>query len=269
VSIIRQNIEKIKSVKAFVLDMDGTIFLSDRLLPGAKDLVDYFYEQQIPFLLLTNNSSRQRYQYAQKLNRMGLAVLENHIFTSGEATAIFLKEYDETIHRIYLAGTPALEEEFTQHGFELNDQDPQAVVLGFDTTLTYEKLWKFCDFIRAGLPYFATHPDINCPTANGYMPDIGAMIAFIKASTGHDPDQIIGKPNTPVVSALKNRLRFPVDQICMVGDRLYTDIALGQAGLATVLVLSGETNEEMVTDSPYQPDLVVENLAGLYHILKS
>ena len=262
-----QLIKKIKSIKAFVLDMDGTIFLSDQLLPGAKDLVDFFKRQQIPFLLLTNNSSRQGLQYAQKLGYLGLDVSEKNIFTSGEATAIFLQQHYQSVHRIYLVGTPALEQEFARQGFELSDQDPHAVVLGFDTTLTYEKLWKMCDFVRAGLPYIATHPDINCPISGGFMPDIGAMMAFVKVSTGKAPDQIVGKPNPPIVTALVKRLNFPVSEICMVGDRLYTDIALGQAGLMTVLVLSGESRLEMVPDSPFQPDLVVENLAGLYQLL--
>jgi HAD superfamily hydrolase (TIGR01450 family) len=259
--------EKIKNAAAFVLDMDGTVFLDDQLLPGAIELVAYFNRTMMPYLFLTNNSSRQRFQYAQKLNRLGLAVNEDQIFTSGEATAIFLKQQFNSIHQIYLVGTPALEQEFRQHGFELTRNNPAAVVLGFDTTLTYEKLWQICNFIRAGLPYFATHPDINCPTLDGVMPDIGAMIAFIKASTGREPDHIIGKPNPPVVSALTTRLKLPAEKICMVGDRLYTDIALGQAGLATVLVLSGETNAEMAVESRFKPDLMVQNLAGLLQFL--
>ncbi len=259
--------EKIKNAAAFVLDMDGTVFLSDVLLPGAIELVDYFYQEQIPFLFLTNNSSQHRSQYAQKLNRLGLSVTEDRIFTSGEATAIFLRQQFNTIHQIYLVGTPALEQEFRQHGFELTSHKPRAVVLGFDTTLTYEKLWQMCNFIRAGLPYFATHPDINCPTLDGVMPDIGAMIAFIKASTGREPDQIIGKPNPQVVSALTTRLQLAPEKICMVGDRLYTDIALGQAGLATVLVLSGETTPQMAAESLFKPDLTVQNLAGLHQFL--
>ena len=172
------------------------------------------------------------------------------------------------MQRIDLFGTPALEEEFKIHGFNLTTEYPQALVLGFDTTLTYEKLWRLCDGVRSGLPYFATHPDINCPLEHGVMPDIGAMMAFVVASTGRHPDYIIGKPNPPVVSALKRRLGLPADQICMVGDRLYTDIALGQAGLRTVLVLSGETKLTNLDVSPFQADLVVEDLEKLYTIIK-
>ncbi|MAT44240.1 MAG: HAD family hydrolase [Anaerolineaceae bacterium] len=258
---------KLAQVRGFVMDMDGTIFLGETLLPGAVDFVTHLQKNKTPFLFLTNNSSKHRELYEQKLNRLGLNVTAAEIFTSGEATAIYLKEKFARFG-IYLVGTPALETEFQQHGYFLTDQNPSAVVLGFDTTLTYEKLWKLCDFVRAGLPYFATHPDLNCPTENGYMPDIGAMIAFVEASTGRRPDQIIGKPNLPVVDALKERLRLPVEEICMIGDRLYTDIALGQAGLVTVLVLSGETKAIDVPESPFKPDITVDNLAGLYELLR-
>ncbi len=257
---------KLKTVRGYVMDMDGTIFLGEKLLPGAVDFVTYLQENKIPFLFLTNNSSKHRQLYEQKLNRLGLNVTATEIFTSGEATAIYLKQKFAQ-RGIYLVGTPALETEFQQHGYFLTDQNPAAAVLGFDTTLTYEKLWKLCDFVRAGLPYYATHPDFNCPTEDGYMPDIGAMIAFVEASTGRRPDQIIGKPNLPVVEALKERLNLPVEQICMIGDRLYTDIALGQAGLFTVLVLSGETKAADVPISPFQPDIMVDNLAGLLDLL--
>jgi len=268
-AVTQASYEILSGIKAFVLDMDGTVFLSDRLLPGAIELVDTLKLSKIPFLFLTNNSSKHRGNYAEKLNRLGLEVDESLIFTSGEATVHFLREHFPHIQRIDLYGTPALEEEFIGHGFILTTEHPQALVLGFDTTLTYEKLWRLCDGVRAGLPYFATHPDINCPLENGVMPDIGAMIAFVATSTGRNPDYIIGKPNPSVVSALVRRLGLPADQICMVGDRLYTDIALGQAGLCTVLVLSGETKPSDLDESPFQPDLVVENLEQLCTIIKN
>jgi HAD superfamily hydrolase (TIGR01450 family) len=137
-------------------------------------------------------------------------------------------------------------------------------VLGFDTTLTYQKLWRLCDFVRAGLPYIATHPDFNCPTETGFMPDIGAMIAFVKASTGREPDLVIGKPNRMIVEAAAQKMNVPLDALGMIGDRLYTDIALGQtSGITTVLVLSGETRLEDVAASPFQPDYVFDNLGAV------
>lgn len=134
-------------------------------------------------------------------------------------------------------------------------------VLGFDQTLTYRKLWLLCDFVRQGLPFIATHPDFNCPTETGYMPDVGAMLAFVKASTGRDPDLVVGKPNRMIVDAAAAKMGLPVEAMGMIGDRLYTDIALGQtSGVTTVLVLSGETRHEEVPGSPFQPDYTFQNL---------
>ena len=143
------------------------------------------------------------------------------------------------------------------------------IVLGFDTTLTYEKLWKLCDFVRAGLPYIATHPDFNCPTETGFMPDIGAMIAFVHASTGREPDLVVGKPNRIIVDAVAHKLGLQIEQMAMVGDRLYTDIALGQtSGITTCLVLSGETHLEDLADSPFQPTYTFANLGAIADWLK-
>jgi 4-nitrophenyl phosphatase len=261
-----QNIEKIKQARCFLLDMDGTFYLGERLLPGALTFIALLEERGIDYLFLTNNSSRNRSEYAGKLRRLGLDMPERKIFTSGEATAIYLKKRKPGA-RLYVVGTPALESEFQQHGFDLTLSQPDFAVLGFDTTLTYEKIWKLCDFVSAGVPYIATHPDINCPTETGSMPDIGAMMALVAASTGKQADVIVGKPNAPIVEALVEKLGLPVEDLCMVGDRLYTDIALGQTGLATILVLSGETRLEDIPGSPFQPDLVAENLAQLVQFL--
>ena len=162
-----------------------------------------------------------------------------------------------------MVGTPSLEKEFSSHGFKLVQEDPDYAVLGFDTTLTYEKLWKLCDFVRNDTPYIATHPDINCPLENGFMPDIGAMMALVASSTGRDPDVIVGKPYPPIVEAVVEKTGFPPAKLTMVGDRLYTDIAMGKAGIRTVLVLSGEAKREDIPNAPHQPDLVVKNVAEL------
>jgi len=252
--MVHRNTGKLVGVKAFVLDME---------------FVEHLRLKQIPYLFLTNNSSKDRSLYAEKLNSLGMDVDESMIFTSGEATAVFLKQQFPHIQNIDLIGTPALEKEFESHGFKLSTFTPQALILGFDTTLTYEKLWRLCDEVRAELPYFATHQDINCPLEEGVMPDIGAMIAFVEASTGRRPDFIIGKPNPPIVNALKERLGLAAEAICMVGDRLYTDIALGKAGLQTVLVLSGESKRSDLVNSEYQPDLVVDHLGILLNIIRA
>ena len=259
--------ERIKKTACFLFDLDGTIYLGDQLLPGAKDLLSFLDQTGKPYFFLTNNSSRSRVDYSTKLTRYGLDIPEEKIFSSGMATAIFLKKKKPGA-RIYLVGTPSLEQEFKAYGFQLVDDDPDYAVLGFDTTLTYQKIWKLCDFVVDGIPYIATHPDINCPTPDGFMPDIGAMMAMVKSSTGKDADVIVGKPHPPMVEAIVELTGFNTEELTMVGDRLYTDIALGAAGIQTVLVLSGEADLEDLASAPVQPDLVCENLGELLEVLK-
>lgn len=260
-------LKRLPQVRCFLLDMDGTVYLGGRLLPGASAFLAFLEQEHIPFYFLTNNSSRSAREYATKLHHLGLEFSEEKIFTSGEATAIFLHK-QKAGARLYVVGTPALAQELERHGFAVVQEDPDYAVLGFDTTLTYEKLRRLCALVAAGVPYIATHPDVNCPTEDGFMPDIGAMIELVAASTGRRPDVIVGKPHPPIVAALAEKTGFAPQEIAMVGDRLYTDIAMGQAGLTTVLVLSGETRAAQVADSPFQPDLVVDDLADLLDVLQ-
>ncbi|EGO61734.1 HAD-IIA family hydrolase [Acetonema longum] len=254
--------KRLREIKCFLLDMDGTFYLGDDILPGALDFMHYITATERDFLFLTNNSSRAAGYYAGKLSRMGWQAAPRDILTSGEATALYLKA-EKPGARIYLLGTPALEAEFQDHGFTVTDRNPDYVVLGFDKTLTYEKLEKACAFIRNGISFIATHPDINCPTEDGYIPDCGAMIELIKASTGATP-RIIGKPNPAIVAALLRRKPYRPEELAMVGDRLYTDIATGKnAGITSILVLSGETKAEDLARSNIRPDYVFESLGAL------
>lgn len=254
----------LKDITLYLLDMDGTFYLGESLLPGSEKFVKIMEEQQDKqFLFLTNNSSKSRVNYLEKLKRMGFDFSDEKVLTSGEATAIYLnREYPGK--KVYLVGTPSLEQEFSDHGILLEDKYPDVAVLGFDTTLTYEKIWKLCDLIRAGVPYIATHPDFNCPIEGGFMPDIGGMIAMVKACTGKEPDVIIGKPNRYIVESAAEKFGVPLQQIAMVGDRLYTDIAVGaKAGITSILVLSGETSLKDLENSDIQPDYIFENLGEL------
>jgi 4-nitrophenyl phosphatase len=256
-------------VRCYLLDMDGTFYLGDALLPGALEFIDVLRRQGRDYLFLTNNSSRSQDDYAAKITRLGLPVGREKIFTSGEATARHLRSmYPDA--RVFLVGPPSLEAEFRTHGVVLDEANPTHAVLGFDTTLTYAKLWRLCDLVRAGRPYIATHADFNCPTPTGFMPDVGAMIALVRASTGRDPDLVVGKPNRMFVEAAASKLGLPVNRLAMIGDRLYTDIALGRtAGISTVLVLCGETKPGDWETSPHQPTHVFKDLAELAAFLRA
>jgi 4-nitrophenyl phosphatase len=253
----------LEHVRCFLLDMDGTFYLGEALLPGALEFIDVLRQQGRDFLFLTNNSSRSQDDYAAKITRLGLPVTREKIFTSGEATARYMRAAYPDAH-VFLLGPPSLHAEFREHGITLDEAEPTHVVLGFDTTLTYAKLWRMCDLVRSGLPFIATHADFNCPTPTGFMPDVGAMIALVRASTGREPDLIVGKPNRMFVEAAAAKLGLPVQSLAMIGDRLYTDIALGKtSGITTLLVLSGETRPEDLEESPHKPDLVFADLGAV------
>jgi HAD superfamily hydrolase (TIGR01457 family) len=257
---------KLKDVKCFLLDMDGTFYLGDKLINGALDFLDVLSKNNKSFLFITNNSSKNKFAYKQKLNKLGCKVSEENIFTSGEGTIIYLKRKKEGA-KVFLLGTPYLEDEFRRAGFKLikdNSEIPDFVVLGFDTTLTYEKVWMACDFIREGIKFIATHPDINCPLENGkFMPDAGAMIKMIEASTGKSP-LIIGKPNKYIIETVMDKYNLKKEELAIVGDRLYTDIKLGEnTGITSVLVLSGETSLKCYEKSQIKADYVFPSIKEL------
>jgi len=254
-------------IKLFILDMDGTFYLGNRVFPSSLVFADRIRKTRRKFVFLTNNSSKGPEEYAEKLKKMGVSVGKDDIFTSGEATAMYiLKKYGRS--RIFLLGTPSLSRIFENFGHLIVEDDPQMVVLGFDTTLTYEKLKRACLLLRKGLPYIATHPDINCPSEEGLIPDAGSFISAIKTSTGREPDFIVGKPNPMMIEMLLNRYGFTKDQVAIVGDRLYTDIKLGKnSNILTILVLTGETTLEDLKNSDVRPDLVVRDLGEVAKML--
>lgn len=254
--------KELHTIKCFALDMDGTVYLGNQILPGVRDFLNYLHDTERDFIFLTNNSSRDASYYAAKLANLGISCSEKNILTSGEATALYLKN-NKQCTKIFLLGTPVLEEEFRRHGFIITDQNPDYVVLGFDTTLTYEKLVTACDLIRGKVPFIATHPDYNCPTETGYIPDCGAIAALIHSSTGVEP-QIVGKPHRAIVDALLDKKNYALGEMAIVGDRLYTDVATGcNAGMLSILVLSGESRLPDVKNSPFKPDYIYENLGRL------
>lgn len=249
---------RLKDKEVFLLDMDGTIFLGNELIDGAMEFLETIKEKGKRYIFLTNNSSKNKISYVEKLSKLGIQADKEEIFTSGEATTRYLKRQKEGA-RIYLLGTPALEEEFELEGFQIVKDRHQAVdyvVLGFDTTLTYEKLWGACEYIASGVEYIATHPDFNCPLPNdAFMPDAGAMAALIEASTGIKP-KVIGKPNKEVVESIADKYGLDKSGMVMVGDRLYTDVQTGiNAGITAVVVFSGETKAEEYEVSSIRADL--------------
>ncbi|MCC5910453.1 MAG: HAD-IIA family hydrolase [Clostridiaceae bacterium] len=262
--------KNLKDKNVYLLDMDGTIYLGDELIDGSKQFLETLKEKGKRYIFLTNNSSKNKEAYVDKLNKLGIQASTEEVFTSGEATTMYLKKQKEGA-KIYLLGTKALEEEFEREGFILEKErhkDIDYVVLGFDTTLTYEKLWTACEYIAEGVVYIATHPDFNCPLPNNkFMPDAGAMAALIEASTGKTP-QVIGKPNKEVVGSIASKYGLNKEDMVMVGDRLYTDIKTGiNAGITSVLVYSGETKEEDYKNSEIRADYAFNSVKDMIDLL--
>lgn len=258
---INQDQEHILSkIKCFALDMDGTVYLGERWIDGAPEFLHKIKETGRSYVFLTNNSSKNAAVYVEKLHRMGFEVGEDKIVTSGQATIYYLQKHFPDA-KVFLLGNQMLQEEFLQAGIILEEEHPDVVVTAFDTSLDYRKMCKVCDHVRAGIPYLATHPDYNCPTETGFIPDVGAIHAFIHASAFRYPDRIIGKPNRDIVDYLCTRVDTKRGEIGMVGDRLYTDIAVGRNnGLKSILVLSGETAMEDVRKSDVLPHLIFDSV---------
>jgi len=247
--------------------MDGTLYLENSALEGAQELLSFFDQSSIPYCLVTNNSSCSAATYVSKLSSMGFDLSQEQILTSGLASIYYLREH--AIDKVFLLGTPSLEMEFEEAGFTLEDTEPQAVVLGFDKTLTYEKLECAHQFILQGLPYIATHPDLVCPTLSGNIPDCGSFIALLKASTGREP-VITGKPYPILVEAACALLQRKAEQMMMIGDRLYTDMEMGvRCGVHTGLVLTGEASPEALEESSYSPTQIFRGVFELLECLKN
>ncbi len=251
---------EIKNIELFVLDMDGTIYLGENILPGAIEFVKTARSMGKKVVFFTNNASKNPQNYVDKLNQMGFGATRSDVVTAGDVTIEYLKRY-RTNESVYLVGTPALEQSFIEAGITLI-KDANIVVSSFDTTLTYEKLVIACDLIRNGADFYCTHPDYNCPTENGFIPDSGAIAALITASTGVTP-KYFGKPHKETADMISELFKKPFEKTAIVGDRLYTDIALGKNnGLMSILVLSGETKIEDVNESN-APDIILDGIGEI------
>ena len=261
-----RHINELKDKKLFILDMDGTFYLGNKLFDGSLEFIRRLEERGMSYLFFTNNSSRTSQFYKRKLAGMGCLVDTSSIVTSGDVTIKYLKE-NYPIATVYLVGTSQLEESFRKAGIKLTGGKPDIVVISFDTTLTYEKITKACTYIRNGSLFLATHPDLNCPTEDGFIPDCGSTCALITASTGISP-KYLGKPYPETIDMIRLITGVSNEDMAFVGDRLYTDIAIGvNNGITGILVLTGETSIEDLNSSDVRPDFIFGSLGELGGIL--
>lgn len=250
-------------MKAFLLDIDGTTLLGTEALPGARAFVAWLRAEGLPFLWLTNNTSLSRGSWKRRLAAAGLEPRAEEIYTAGDATIDFLRTRERP-PRIHLVGTRDLRRAFNASGLVLDDEQPEAVVLGYDTELTYEKLRRAALFLQQDLPFYATHPDDTCPTPDGPVPDVGSFIALFQRATGRTP-LVLGKPESTMVAGALARLDVAPAGACMVGDRLATDVRMAvDAGLTSCLVLSGVTSEADLADADVEPTHVFPSIAEVH-----
>ena len=258
-----------------IFDMDGVIYRGNRPVEGAREVVEYLKKKEIPFVFLTNNSTKTPEMYREKLLSMGIDVPAERIITSGLATRLYMARHMKP-GKIFVIGGKGLHEEMKKLNWgTVSPEDCRKgkwreirhVVVGLDPDLTYEKLTCGTLAIRNGASFIGTNPDTTYPAEEGLYPGAGAIIASLKASTEKEP-LIIGKPNEPAYEVAKEKLGN-AGEIWMVGDRLDTDMAFAKRfGMKAILVLTGVSTPEDVKNSPFKPDLILPSVKGLLDYLR-
>jgi NagD protein len=255
---------ELSRIRHVVLDMDGTIYRGKRLFDATRPFLERLRRLGIGYTFMTNNTSLSKSDYVQKLRRLGVDAGEGQIYTPADSAVAYLLDRLPHVETVAVLGTPSLCRQFEEAGFNVSWDAPGAVIVGFDTTLTYDRLCRAAYWINAGLPYLATHPDLVCPTDEPtVLVDCGSISACLTAATGRRP-VVLGKPDPSMLLDLCGRLGLASDRVAMVGDRIYTDIAMAQrAAVLSVLVLSGEATAADADALPEPPDLIVADIGEL------
>lgn len=264
---------RLRQIAHVALDMDGTIYKGGTLFTCTAPFLAGLRELGVGYTFLTNNPSRSATDYLAHLAALGLRISGDELYTSAQATIDHLRRRQPGVRRIFALGTESMLAEFGRAGFGLAADDPRdepdAVVVGFDLTLTYARLCRAAWWIRRGKPFVATNPDLVCPSDEPtVLVDCGAICAALERAAGRGPDAVLGKPDLRMLEGILARHRLQPGQIAMVGDRIYTDIAMAhRAGALGVLVLTGEATAEDAREAEQQPDLVVGKLGDFGALL--
>ena len=256
----------VKSTKLYLFDMDGTLYLGDRLYDFTKELLGEIRRTGGKYLFMTNNSSKSVEDYVKKLAKMGIPATRDDFMTSSQATAYYLKKHHSG-KKLYVCGTKSLVAELESEGFAVttNIDETECVVMGFDTELTFQKLWDVSKILltKKDIPYIATNPDLVCPTEFGSVPDCGSVCIGIKNATGREPI-VIGKPGALMPELAMAKWGYSKENTTVIGDRIYTDVKSGlNAGCTAVLVLSGESTARTLEESTDKPHYVLKDAGEL------
>lgn len=249
------------ALRHVVLDLDGTLYRGNKLFAATLPFLSQLRTCGLGYTFLTNNTSRSKADYVAKLANLGIAAAASDIYTPADSAIAYLREKLPLVSNLAVLGTPSLCQQFEQAGFRVTWDEPQAVIVGFDMTLTYDRLCRAAYWISRGLPFIATHPDFVCPTDEPtVLVDCGALCACLTAATGKQP-LVLGKPDPSILLDLCARLAVKPAELAVVGDRIYTDMAMAQrAGAVSVLVLSGEATAEQAVEMRVPADLVVADI---------
>jgi len=248
----------------FLIDMDGVIYRGGQLIPGADRFINELRKADVPFRFLTNNSQRTRRDVATRLQRLGIDVEPEHVYTCALATARYLAG-QKPGGTAYVIGEGGLLTALHENGYAVVDKDPDYVVVGEGRILTFEMVETALKLILGGAKLIATNLDPNCPTESGMRPGCGATVAMLEAAAGVKAFSV-GKPSPVMLRGARKELGLTTDQTVVIGDTMETDILGGvQLGFKTILVLSGGTRREDLTRYAYRPDKVVESIADLHH----
>ena len=260
---------RLNKTKLYLFDMDGTLYLGNRLYSFTKDLLQKIRESGRKYMFVTNNSSKSVTDYIRKLENMGIMAQYEDFVTSSQATAYYLSKHHRG-DRLFVCGTQSLKTELSQAGFVIteNPDEIDCIVMGFDTELTFQKLEIISRLLcTRDIPYIATNGDYVCPTEFGSVPDCGSVCDMLYNATGKRP-MVIGKPATLIPQLAMEKTGYTKEETAVIGDRLYTDIKCGlNAGILSVLVLSGETNRQMLAESDVKPDVVLDDASAIIKIL--
>jgi len=263
--------ESLKKVKLYLFDMDGTLYLGDRLFSFTKELLSTIKATGNKYLFLTNNSAKSVADYVKKLDKLGISATEEDFMTSSQATAFYLKKHHKT-DRLYVCGTESLKEELRKEGFTVteNVEETDCIVMGNDQELNFKKLYDISYILltRKDIPYIATNPDYVCPTEFGSVPDCGSVCDMLYNVSKRRPI-FIGKPEPLMPQLAMEKAGVTAGETAVVGDRIYTDIKSGlNAGTVTVLVMSGETTNEILEASADKPEYVFDSAEEILKMLK-
>ena len=251
-----------QGMKIVLLDLDGTIHLGGIPIPGAVDFIQRCHESGIKTIFLSNNSSKSVNEYVVKLNSMGIDACADDILLSTHDCIQWLKMKKWT--KVYSLGTKSMKEMMVENGIECLEDGVDCVVLGYDTELTYEKLSKATSLIHQNIPLVATHPDIVCPSPDGGLPDVGAILKMIELTTGVQPTIITGKPRSEMILGRLEIEGVKPSKVAMIGDRLYTDMEMARSsGVVSILVLTGEATQEDVDNYSWTPDFIVNSVGDI------